>query len=198
MLLEPELQQLDRHLRRLNLPVLPRLRPGSYPSLLEAIFREYAGLGLPPVLEALFAWHDGTAMDEGALPLDACIYPYVTFLPEGQIESLFFGEDDAARRLREQKLLPLFSTSSEELLAVSIELMAEEDDSPVYILGNDSGGFERPVAIYDGLASLFRTANACYEKGYYFIDREGLLEENFDAAYELSSLLNPRSPFWKE
>ena len=198
MQLQSELNILQSYLEKLNLRALEHLRPGTFPQLLEGIFKDYGITKLPDTIEVLFLWHDGTNIKEDFIPIENSIFPYFVFLSSEFIHSLFHSKEDYFFEFKRKKLLPLFLSGNDDFLVVSIEELRKKNESRVYLVSIEYPEFNNFISIYDSLKTMFYTVNKCYSENFYYVNVEDELDKEYDASFELSAHLNPLSDFWKQ
>lgn len=191
------MEALLQHHARLGRPLATYLRPGLSE---QGLIAEFNRIGLPPSdLVQLYAWHDGVEQ-EGHTPGEVQLFPGYEWLSLRHA----LGNYRSFERIPDHLWspgwqeywrpgwLPIFDGMGGCYFVVSC--VKDEDHGKVLAI---RPGATTRVA-FRSIQQMIRSLLACFEAGAYYVEENGLLEEDSDASWSLLKRLNPDANFWLE
>ncbi len=192
-----KLQQLEKVLGTINPPLIRYLDNGADSRQITDLFKNYSlSIADTSTLYALFAWHNGTNLNEEEHCLNFCLFPDFILMSLDDVRECI--ETDHYFNFKGKGLIPLFRSCGGDFLAIKAR---EYDQSPqsasVYFCSPRVTTDDNYISMYDSLDTMIDCILLSYERSYYFINPEdNLIDRDIDEIYHLSERLNPGSQYW--
>lgn len=171
--------------------VARRLCPGLTRREIED-YEKRLGWKLPQEAYDFFGWRNGVDRHGAKMHDDLCFYP--GFFPLSLEEAVVEIADllDFGLPLWQAGWLPLFGDVSDARDVLDCTRIEGGSAPVLFYMGQDP---EHPVQ-YLSLAAMLETLADCFEQGVFFVDREGLLDMDWDGYCIVGRKINPGVDFW--
>jgi len=180
---------LEQLLKNISSPVNEFLNKGIDEEEKNKLIRLFNENKVPNDIFEIYNWHNGTATNF-ELPMENFyLFPTYYLLSINEIDEIlqinFFN-------FNEQKLLPILSSGHGEYLAISLKLPHQ-----IFLIQFALPDLDTCTSIYDNINVMLETIILCYERKYFYIEQDSLLDMDFDKSWALSKKMNPNSDYWK-
>ena len=186
--LDDFLGQLEAAIRRLARPTVGLLNPGIEADRVRQLLRDR---GLEPTtdLARLWAWRNGTEASTGAALGDLWLVPgfYLLSVQDATINFDAFVQSPRWNA----SWLPLMADGGGDFLAVNCS--RDRDHGSVYRFRIDQS--EHPME-YRTVERMVATFAAAFDRGTFYVDDEGYLDQNDAEFAALAAELNPSIAWW--
>lgn len=188
--LVPHLDRILEYLRKLRRPIVHRLRNGVDGRHIEKVLGE-AGLPSNKEIFDLWQWRNGTVIEPGTMLDDIHFFPgFYLFSVEDAVTQYLAMEGDGRWN---RAWLPIFANGGGDFYAADFS-RTDADSAPIigFLLGQE----EHPTE-YESLEKMCETVSVCFERGVFFVSREGYLEMDDASHSMIARQLNPTLEIWK-
>ncbi|MBC8046263.1 MAG: hypothetical protein H7Y00_05665 [Fimbriimonadaceae bacterium] len=125
------------------------------------------------------------------------LFPGYIFQSINDILTTFHHGDDVFKFI-DSKMFPFFTSGHSDYLTLNLHEVLERNlMASVYYISAGDTNFRGFVKIYENFNQMLITVIDCYVKGYYFLDDDGILDDDSIEVANLSFANNPLSPYWK-
>jgi hypothetical protein len=161
-MLTSELEQFVAHLRGLNRPVVPLLRPGVDASSVDAAL----GAPAPASVAEWFGWCNGVASQSGQIQDDVNVIP--GYNPLSIEEAVQMMGDYSGDPTLGQNWVPLLGSAGGDIYA-AVWTPGEDAKVAGVLIGE-------PTEIeFSNVEQMVTVFNGCYRDGAFFVDGQGRL-----------------------
>lgn len=181
---------IEQSLRRLERPTIALLNPGLAADAVRPLLAS-RGLEPPSDLLGLWEWRNGTDPSTGATLGDLWLVPGYYLL---SVDDATMSFDAFVRDPRwDASWLPVLADGGGYFLAVKCS--AGEDHGAVHHFRVDES--EQPLE-FRSVERMLATFAAAFDRGIFYMDGNGFLEEDSGAFATLAAELNPSVGWWRD
>lgn len=189
------LKKLKKCLKKHNPDVLQYLNKGiKEKNIVEDLSKIYGVSVNASLINEILQWHNGIDPDYKSPARKFHIIPMFSLLSLHGIKSLTYSYFDECT---ESSIVPCFFSGHGEIIGTPFKASKSIMDlNKLYFLYTGDPETSDWVSIYDSFECLVETTIKAFEKKIVFIDKDGLLDFDFDKHYDLAKKMNPNSDYW--
>lgn len=158
-----------------------------FPSELEDLYLKYDGIIEPQVGEENLVDFYISPMDGYFLPISECEVHIKQIIELETMVEKEFGRSLLGNR--KDKCFPFIHDGHGGYLLIM------DTNEVVHYYGNCAD--DNLTVLYKNIKDFFKTLYICFEKNYFYLDKNGLISFDFASIFKEIAILNPEISYWK-